>query len=228
MWSYGGCCLISDEAKCYMKNYKQYLVFMDVLTSAGSLITLLQQQTQQHINITKDALKIKGPTEHIEVKASCRTDAESTNWLEGFRVMSRNDRFTCQQTFAVHRSTNVQRYMLGVKMCITAIPRSTRQISSCLRAASQSPSVYLSYKHFPFFIELTWPNNINNSVSEQYVTSPNRGRWRQAAKSDWVLFSWRRFPRFSRRRQWSRSCCSVVLMLCFRVKVWSFMADKWQ
>lgn len=45
----------------------------------------------------------------------------------------------------VHRSTNLQRYMLGVKMCITAIPqhRSTQQISSCLWAASQSLCLFI-------------------------------------------------------------------------------------
>lgn len=106
----------------------------------------------------------------------------NTNWLEGFLVMLRTDRFTCQQTFAVHRSTNLQRYMLGVKMCITAIPQQsirTRQTSSSLWAASRSPSVCLSWKHClcSFFIQLIWPNNINNLVFvEQFITSPDRGR----------------------------------------------------
>lgn len=95
----------------------------------------------EYIHLTK--LKIKGL---MEACLSQSILPRSTNWLEGFLVMSRIDRFVCQQTFAVHRSTNVQRYMLGVKMCITAIPQ--QSILTDLSTSSQPESLCLSYKHF--------------------------------------------------------------------------------
>lgn len=64
---------------------------------------------------------------------------QNTNWLEGFRVMLSIDRFTCQQTFAVHRSTNLQRYMLGVKMCISAIPQQQIHTADFLMSVSSEP-----------------------------------------------------------------------------------------
>lgn len=60
-------------------------------------------------------------------------------WLEGFCVMLRFDRFTCQQTFLVHRYLNLQRYMLGVKMCITAIPQQSIHTADFLMSVSFEP-----------------------------------------------------------------------------------------
>lgn len=132
----------------------------------------------EYIHLTK--LKIKGL---MEACLSQSILPRSTNWLEGFLVMSRIDRFVCQQTFAVHRSTNVQRYMLGVKMCITAIPQ--QSILTDLSTSSQPESLCLSYKHFLcvcvcfvflLLVKPLWTNHINNWALQQFITLPDRGR----------------------------------------------------
>ncbi len=103
-------------------------------------------------------------TQHIE--ASPRAHAEHqlawriSCYVENWQIYVSTDVCSSQiyDFAALHAGCE------NVHHCHSPSSRSTRQISSCLWAASQSPSVYLSYKHFFFFfsIELTWPNNINN------------------------------------------------------------------
>lgn len=157
MWSYSGCSLswgvkrsrefqpIFVFYECVWENRPARWIFNDPPAAANQ-----QKRNKTH---QKHTLNETGLTAYRSILKLQHLSMlmQSTNWLEGFRVMLRNDRFTCQQTFAVHRSLNFAAIHAGcenVHHCHFPSSRSTEQISSCLWGASQSPSVYLSYKHF--------------------------------------------------------------------------------
>lgn len=105
---------------------------------------------------------------HSEAAASFHDNTEHRLASKGPRAVSRTDRFTCQQTFAVHRSLEYAALHAGCEnMCITgaASPPGSRAAEQIFLVSASSLFIYpinTSCVPFSLFIELTWPNNINN------------------------------------------------------------------